>query len=67
PSHVRVTIYDVAGRRVITMYDRAAPAGSSIVTWNGRSSDGRQVPAGIYFIVMESDASGRSIRAVARM
>ncbi len=67
PSRARVTIYDAAGRRVGVAYDGAAPAGRSVVTWDGRSSDGRRVPAGVYFLVMESGRFGRSLRAVVRL
>ena len=66
-TQVRITVYDASGRRVHVLKDGPAYVGESSVTWNGYASDGRRAPAGVYFIVMESDESGRSIRAVVRL
>ncbi|MCC7142766.1 MAG: hypothetical protein IT349_11760, partial [Candidatus Eisenbacteria bacterium] len=46
---VRIDIVDVSGRRVRTIEDRAVPAGSHVVEWDGRDERGARVPAGVYF------------------
>jgi len=48
-------IYDVAGRRVRAL---AVPSGSTDgdLQWDGRSDDGREVSAGIYFLRFEGAA-----------
>jgi hypothetical protein len=49
PARATIGVYNVAGRKVATVVDRDFPAGSHNVQWNGTDSDGRPVPAGIYF------------------
>ena len=51
-SHVRVTIYDVTGRSVLTLADEFLEAGPHTRIWRGRDSSDRQVPSGPYFVRM---------------
>ena len=53
-----LTIYDVSGRRVATLFHGEAGAGPHSAAWTGRSADGRTVPAGVYNAVLQT-ASGR--------
>jgi hypothetical protein len=46
---VRLAIYDVAGRRVATLVDRALPPGPYEAVWDGRSDRGGPAPSGVYF------------------
>ncbi len=46
---VRLSIYDVSGRRLATLLDGARAAGSHSVNWDGRDSSGKRVAPGIYF------------------
>ena len=55
-GRVRVVVYDVAGRRVRTVRDGLA-SGPTRITWDGRDDLGRRVPAGIYFLRGEGDAT----------
>ncbi|TMQ63849.1 MAG: T9SS type A sorting domain-containing protein [Candidatus Eisenbacteria bacterium] len=50
---VRLTIFDVRGRRVATVVERALPSGWRSVAWNGRDHLGRPVPSGTYFAKLE--------------
>lgn len=67
PGHVRLDAYDVRGRRVTVLVDGYRPAGTHVVTWDGREigSDRSVSPvaSGIYFIRMES-VGVRSTRRV---
>ena len=47
-SHVDVSIYDIAGRRIITLVGRVESAGTRNVVWDGRDVDGREVSSGMY-------------------
>jgi hypothetical protein len=51
---VQVRIFDVAGRLVNTIADRATP-GSNFVVWDGKASDGRSVASGVYFYQIKTD------------
>jgi hypothetical protein len=53
----RLIVYDVRGRRVATLLDRALPAGEARVAWNGRNDAGVSVGSGVYFYQL-STASG---------
>jgi len=52
-AHVRLTIYDVAGRRVRAIADRDQAMGEHEIAWDQRDDAGRSVPAGLYFARME--------------
>jgi hypothetical protein len=58
-----VTIYDVTGRRVATVFRGLADAGPHVATWDGRGSDGQLAPAGIYRAVLQT-AAGRQSRSL---
>jgi len=55
-TDVTLSVYDVRGRKVATLVDRALPAGTHDVTWNGRSDSGRKLASGIYFYRIEAGA-----------
>lgn len=60
----RVTVHDVGGARVRTLFDGAAEAGTRAVRWNGRDDAGRAVPAGVYLVRLESADGVRSTKVV---
>jgi hypothetical protein len=48
-QHVRIAIYDVAGRLVETLVDETKSAGEYVVEWDAGS-----LPSGVYFYHMET-------------
>jgi len=58
-SPVRLTIHDVAGRRVRTLVDRGMNAGAHSETWDGRDDRGALVPSGLYFVRLEAGGDSR--------
>jgi hypothetical protein len=56
-SHVRITVYDLMGRRVVQLFDEVRGAGQNMVTWRGRDERGRAVPSGAYYIRLEASGS----------
>ncbi len=48
-GHVRLVIYDLAGRRVATLVDEVKPAGRFTTRWDRRDQGGNVVAAGVYF------------------
>ncbi len=48
-GHARLAVYDVAGRRVRVVADRALASGRTKVAWDGRDASGASVPSGVYF------------------
>jgi hypothetical protein len=53
-QNVRITIYDVTGRFVVTLLDREVPAGIGSVGWDGMSHRGEPVGSGVYFVRLET-------------
>jgi len=52
---VRLTVYNVLGQRVRTLFDGYQNAGMQTVIWNGRNDDGVQLSSGIYFYRLQAD------------
>jgi hypothetical protein len=66
PSPATVRILDVQGREVTTLMNEPRDTGVHVVRWDGRDEDGRKVPAGVYFISVETYA-GQSSRKIVRL
>jgi len=47
--HTELAIFDVRGRRVVTLLNRSMSDGVASVTWDGRDQNGVPVSSGIYF------------------
>jgi hypothetical protein len=63
-GHVHLAVYGVTGRLVTTLSDRDYEAGSHSATWHGVDSEGREVGAGVYYILLKSgnyEAAGEVI------
>ncbi|MBI5022004.1 MAG: Ig-like domain-containing protein [Ignavibacteriales bacterium] len=48
-SHIRLKIYDILGREVITLVDDIQSAGYRTIEWKSNNSSGMNVASGIYF------------------
>ncbi|MCG3158771.1 MAG: hypothetical protein DKINENOH_05415 [bacterium] len=51
---VKIKVYDILGKEVITLLDSQRLAGQHQARWSGRSESGEIVPTGIYFIRMQA-------------
>ena len=51
---VKVSVYDVTGRRVAALVDAVQRAGIYTPTWDGTNAEGTRVAAGTYFIRIEA-------------
>jgi hypothetical protein len=63
PSAVELTIHDVQGRRVRTLFAASGVEGVHTVRWDGRDESGRPLASGVYFVRLARDgvASGRRV------
>jgi hypothetical protein len=57
-SDVKISIYDVTGRMIKTLYDRNTPAGDHSITWNAED-----LASGNYFIVLSNADFMKVIKA----
>ena len=60
-DRVKVKLYDVTGRQIRTLADRAFPAGEHSLTWDGSDDSGSQVARGVYFARIEYATKGAPI------
>lgn len=54
-SNARLDVFDLAGRKVITLVDGNLTAGQHEIYWNGRDQKGATVSNGVYFISLTTD------------
>ena len=54
-SNVKVTVYSIKGEKVATIMNKQVNAGTYDVSWNGRNTNGKVVPTGMYLYDVESD------------
>lgn len=59
PGRLRVDVLDVAGRRLRTLHDGAAAAGTLVLRWDGRTDSGAEVSPGLY--MMSVRLGGRTV------
>jgi hypothetical protein len=53
-----VKIVDATGRLIYSVYDDLLTRGSHTLSWNGASTNGKAVPSGVYFYLVEADGLG---------
>ena len=58
----RLTLEDVAGRRIATLVDQPMSAGQHEVIWNGRMSNGERAAAGVYFYRLTVNGAASAAR-----
>jgi hypothetical protein len=54
-QEVRITIYDVQGRRVRELYRGVKGPGAHKITWDATDGGGTRVASGLYFVEVQSD------------
>ena len=58
-AHVRLGVYDAAGREVAVLRDEVQAKGAQAVRWDGNDASGQLVGAGVYFVRLDT---GRDTR-----
>ena len=58
-SHVRLVVYDVAGRQVAVIEDEVRAAGPHVAHWDGTDRNGQPLSTGVYFTRLEAGGQTR--------
>ena len=64
PDYVDISVYDVAGRLVTTLFRGELQTGPNHVTWNGRAADGSVAATGVYWYTMKTSTGQISRKMV---
>jgi hypothetical protein len=59
---VKITVYDVLGRRVKELFKEDVIPDAVTISWNGTDDRGRVLPSGVYFMRVEVGSSIREVR-----
>lgn len=63
-EHVEIAIYDTKGRRVASLIDGFASAGTHEVAWNGIARDGATLPGGVYYARMRAGNESQQVKVL---
>jgi flagellar hook assembly protein FlgD len=62
-SHlVQAAVYDINGQKVAQLLNRVLSPGRHEIVWDGSSSEGEQLPAGVYFLRIETESAARTAK-----
>ena len=64
PAHVRLIVYDAAGRRVRTLIDGKLSGGANSVSWDGLNDRGQLTAPGLYFYRLDTVGFSQTHRMV---
>jgi hypothetical protein len=64
PGLVRLDVYDLGGRELLTLFAGARGAGRWEAVWDCRSRDGARVPAGVYYVRLRIDSEVQTKRVL---
>jgi hypothetical protein len=54
-QQVKLQVYDLLGRSVVTLHDGFLQAGSHAIEWDGRSAAGNELASGVYFYRLQAE------------
>lgn len=61
-KYLNFTFYDLRGRKVRTLHDGDLAAGHHAITWDGKTNAGSLASSGIYYAVLRSIDSRKTIK-----
>jgi len=64
---VKLTVYNLLGEKVTTVYNTYAQPGNYTATWNGLDSQGNQVPSGTYLFELDAGEYFHQVKKMTMM
>ena len=63
-SHVQITVYDILGQYVASLFNDDLQAGDHSISWTGKDYSQKDVSSGIYFVRFETSANVSVVKAI---
>ena len=63
-ADIYIVVYDLLGKEVVRLVEQRLEAGYHQLIWNGRDRRGREVPTGMYIVLMATPEYRKSIKLV---
>ena len=63
-AHVNITIYDMLGREIKTIFNQIEDPGNHSLVWNGLNNHGETVSGGIYVYVIQAGQSSTANKVI---
>ena len=63
-TDIHIVVYDLLGREIVRLVEQRLEAGYHQLVWNGRDRRGREVPTGMYIVLMATPEYRKSIKLV---
>ena len=63
-TDIHIVVYDLLGREVVRLTEQRLEAGYHQLVWNGRDRSGRELPTGMYIVLMVTPEFRESIKMV---
>lgn len=54
-TNTNISIYNITGRKIITLLSENLKKGKHTITWNGKTASGKSVLSGIYFVKLQME------------
>jgi len=61
-AQVELTVFNILGKKVATLYNGTAPQGQLVMEWNGRDFAGKLMPSGVYFATVKAGQFTQTIK-----
>ena len=63
-DRVKLSVYNVLGEQIKTLFDSYLPSGPHTVQWDGTDDLGKSATSGLYFIRLQTGQSSKTIKAI---
>jgi len=63
-TDIHIVVYDLLGQEVVRLVEQRMEAGYHQLVWNGRDRRGRELPTGMYIVLMMTPEYRKSVKLV---
>ncbi|MCH8839046.1 MAG: T9SS type A sorting domain-containing protein, partial [Candidatus Marinimicrobia bacterium] len=63
-TDIHIVVYDLLGRKVVRLLNQHLEPGFHELLWNGRDRTGRELPTGMYIVLLATPQFSKSIKMI---